>query len=97
MSWEMQDYRKWSFNPETLRWPLWSVPKEFFPHYCAQVLLIIPICFIFGGINLTSIFLLIWFDYYFYYRLKEFFKLPCHFIPFTCLTLTGLLLLVAIL
>ena len=93
MRWEMKDYRKWSFNPETLRWPWWAVPREFLPHYCLQVLVVIPVCFIFGGIDLTSVILIIWFDYYFYYRLKDHFGLSCHFIPFTCLMLTALLLL----
>ena len=93
MNWEMKDYRKWSFDPETLRWPGWSVPREFLPHYCLQVLIVIPVCFIFGGIDLLSVILILWFDYYFYYRLKKFFKLSCHFIPFTFLMLTALLLL----
>ena len=95
MSWEMRDYRKWSFDPETLRWPWYSVPQEFFGRYVSQVLITFPILMLFAGVNAISFATILWLDYYFYYRLKRYFGLSCHFIPFTCLMLMGLLLLVA--
>ena len=93
--WEVEDYRKSSFDPETLRWPWWAVPVEFFPHYCVQVLSTIFILLLFIQIQFITVGCILWLDYYFYYRLKKQYGLSCHFIPFTFLMLTGLLLLVA--
>lgn len=92
MMWEMHDYRHYSFDPQKLRWPWWAVPKEFFIPYCVEVLWVFPFIVLIGGINLVTVGSFLWLDYYFFFRLKRYFQLSCHFILFTFLMLMGLLL-----